>query len=435
MLLINLGVTMKKKRYWFKIDNAGKVFPSISNPERTNTFRLSASLYEKIDPILLEKAINDVLPRFESFAIQIKNGIFWQYFQENHRPFKVKPEPAILTQYFNPKKHQGYLFQVYYFEKRITLETFHALTDGSGALQFLQSILYHYLTLKEVHIDTEGLILATLPNKPKENEDAFIANFDKSAKKPDKETHAFHFKGETFDHQFSLLFTFQLSLSELKKTVKTSFDATITQYFSAVIIYAIMKENAEFYVQKKPLKLFIPINLRPYFDAVTLRNFSLYLKNVFDPKDHVLSFDEILLKVKSQFSPQLTKASLLGRISQYVSLEKSLWIRLLPFFFKNIAFKIGYDILGAKINTASFSNLGLVKLPEDMISHVESMNFIIGGFNVGFSSLSYQDITFFNVSSRLKDTSMIKAIVEIFHLHNIHFQVISNYYDDYEKLL
>lgn len=426
---------MKKKRYWFKIDNAGKVFPSISNPERTNTFRLSATLFDKVDPLKLESAVNIVLPRFESFAIQIKNGIFWQYFQENHRTFKVKPEPAILTQYFNPKNHQGYLFQVYYYDSRITLETFHALTDGSGALQFLQSILFQYLSLQSIPIDTQGLILSAQPNKPKENEDAFLAHFDKSAKKPEKETHAFHFKGETFDHQFSLLFTFQMQLSQLKETVKSKFNATITQYFSAVIIYAIMRENAEFYVQKKPLKLFIPINLRPYFDAVTLRNFSLYLKNVFDPSDHTLPFEAILDKVKSQFAPQLSKEALLGRISQYVSLEKVLWLRLMPFFIKNIAFKIGYDILGAKINTASFSNLGLVKLPDDMKPYVQSMNFIIGGFNVGLSSLSYGDITFFNVSTRLKDTSIIKAMVDIFHHHQISFEVISNYYDDYDTKL
>lgn len=426
---------MKKKRYWFKIDNAGKVFPSISNQERSNTFRLSATLYENVDPLLLGKAVNNILPRFESFAVQIKNGIFWQYFAENHKIFKVKKEPAILTQYFNPKLHEGYLFQVYYFDKRITLETFHALTDGSGALIFLESILYEYLTLKNITIQTEGMIVGATPVKPKENEDAFLANYDKHAPKTEKESHAFHFKGEAFDHQFSLLFSFQIQLSQLKTVVKSTFNATITQYFSSIIIFAIMKENAEFYVQKKPLKLFIPINLRPYFDAVTLRNFSLYLKNVFNPSDHTMTFDEILAKVKNQFAPQLTKEALNARISQYVTLEKSLWIRLLPFFLKNIAFKIGYDILGAKINTASFSNLGLVRLPEDMVPHVEHLNFIIGGFGLGISSLSYQDVTFLNLASRLKDTSIMKAIADLLQKHGIDYIVQSNYYDHYESTL
>ena len=60
---------MKKKQYWFKIDNAGKVFPSISNQERSNTFRLSMTLKEDVDPVILNQAVQMMLPRFESFAI------------------------------------------------------------------------------------------------------------------------------------------------------------------------------------------------------------------------------------------------------------------------------------------------------------------------------------------------------------------------------
>lgn len=426
---------MKKKRYWFKIDNAGKVFPAISNLERSNTFRLSASLYIPIDPITLKQAVNMMLPRFESFAVQMKNGIFWQYFSENQKTFKVSKEPAIIAKYAHPKKRQGYLFQVYYFDNRITLETFHALTDGSGALQFLQSIVYQYLVLLGHVIDTEGLILGTTPIKSKENEDAFIANYDKHAAKQPKEPHAFHLTGEKFEHQFSLLFSIYMNVDALKSVVKTRFQATITQYLSSVIIYAIMKENAAFYVQKKPLKLFIPINLRPYFDSMTLRNFSLFLKNVFDPSDYDMSFEDIIKKVKDQFKPQLTKEALSSRISQYVTLEKKIILRIMPFFLKRVAFKIGYDILGSKVNTTSFSNLGVVKLPKDMMPLIKSMNFIIGGVGLGMSALTYGDQTCFNLTSRFKDTSVMKVVTELLHLHDIEFHVITNFYDHYPSIL
>jgi NRPS condensation-like uncharacterized protein len=426
---------MKKKRYWFKIDNAGKVFPSISNLERSNTFRLSASLHHPIDPKILEQAVNMMLPRFESFAIQMKNGIFWQYFSENHKTFKVIPEPAIIAKYEHPKKRQGFLFQVYYFDKRITLETFHALTDGSGALQFLQSIVYQYLTLLGHVIDTEGLILGTNPPKSRENEDSFIANYDKYAIKPLKEVHAFHLSGEKFEEQFSLLFSIYMQVDQLKSVIKSRFQATITQYFSSIVIYAIMKENADFYVQKKPLKLFIPINLRPYFDSITLRNFSLYLKNVFEPSDYQMTFEEIIEKVKDQFKPQLTKESLSSRISQYVTLEKNIILRVMPYVLKQFAFKIGYDILGSKVNTASFSNLGVVKLPKDMITHINSMNFIIGGFGLAMSALTYNNQTILNFTTRFKDTAIMKVMTDMLHLHGIDFHVVSNYYDAYQSTL
>lgn len=426
---------MKKKQYWFKIDNAGKVFPSISNQKRSNTFRLSMTLKETIDPGILNQAINMMLPRFESFAIQIKTGIFWQYFAENHRLFQVQPESAILTKYFHPRHNKGYLFKIYYYQKRVTLETFHALTDGSGALAFLNSIMYQYLTLIGHDMNPEGKILGTQPIQPKENEDAFITNYDPSYKSTMKETHAFHLSGENFEHAFTNLFTLRLDITALKKLAKDTYKMTITQYIAAVICYSIMKQNSHFHQQKKPLKLFIPINLRPYFDAITLRNFSLYLKTVFNPGDVSLSFEEVAESIKTQFSDQLNKEVIKQRIAGYVSLEKVWWIRLLPFFLKNIAFKIGYDMLGAKINTASFSNLGLVQLPKDMVPYVEDVNFIIGGFGFGISAISYQQTMSLNLATTIKDTSIMKEVTSILHQHGLTLHVISNYKEHYDELL
>ncbi|HCZ24597.1 MAG TPA: alcohol acetyltransferase, partial [Acholeplasmataceae bacterium] len=57
---------MKKQKYWYKLDNAGKIFPAVSQDERSNVFRLSFYLDETIDSTLLEEAVNKVLPRFET---------------------------------------------------------------------------------------------------------------------------------------------------------------------------------------------------------------------------------------------------------------------------------------------------------------------------------------------------------------------------------
>ncbi len=164
---------MKKKKYWFKIDNAGKVFPAISNDNRTNTFRLSMTLVNEINKDVLEQAVQMILPRFEAFAVKIQNGIFWQYFSENHRAYRVEKECSIVNKYVHPRNNKGYLFKVYYYDNRITLETFHALSDGFGSLSFLISIVYQYLILLGNKMDSEGMILGIKPIQPKENEDSF----------------------------------------------------------------------------------------------------------------------------------------------------------------------------------------------------------------------------------------------------------------------
>ena len=425
---------MKKRRYWFKIDNAGKVFPAISNQERSNVFRLSMSFHDDVKSDILEQAVNLVLPRFEVFAIKIKTGLFWQYFDSNQKHFKVEKEPAVITRYFHPRKNQHYLFKVYFFNNRVTLETFHALTDGSGSYQFLLSIAYEYLTLLGHQLDPEDMILGRKPLQPKESEDAFISNYDPKLVKKMREEHAFHLKNEAYKHQFSHLFSMKMSVIEVKKVAK-KYGATITQYLASVIVFAMMRESLNFNTQKKPLKLFIPINLRPYFHEVTLRNFSMYLKTVFYPDQASISFEDIIEITKTQFQEQLTKESLVSRLSGYVSLEKKLILRMMPFFIKNIAFKIGYDMLGAKINTASFSNLGQAKLPSSMKPYISDINFIIGGFGLGISSISYEDTLQLNLATRLKDHSIMRKIVDTFHDHQLNMHVYSNYEEEYDAIL
>jgi NRPS condensation-like uncharacterized protein len=154
---------LKKKKYWYKLDNAGKIFPAVSKDDRSNVFRLSFYLNETIDPIILEEAVNKILPRFESLAVQLKNGLFWNYFASNERQLQVEIEPAQICKYFKPDHNHGYLFKVYYLKNKITLETFHAISDGTGALHLLKSIVYQYFKLRGFKINHEGKILSEKP--------------------------------------------------------------------------------------------------------------------------------------------------------------------------------------------------------------------------------------------------------------------------------
>ena len=71
---------MKK---WLKLDNAAKIFPSVSTKYRTNLYRITFSLTESVDPIILQEALNDTIKRFKTFKLKLKYGLFWNYFEEN----------------------------------------------------------------------------------------------------------------------------------------------------------------------------------------------------------------------------------------------------------------------------------------------------------------------------------------------------------------
>ena len=110
---------MKKNTYWYKVDNAGKIFPAVSSEFRSSVFRLTFYLNEIIDPKLLSQAVNEILPRFEPFAVELKKGFFWYYLNRNHKPFIVKEEPAIMCKYVPWAQNNGYLLNVYYYKNKI----------------------------------------------------------------------------------------------------------------------------------------------------------------------------------------------------------------------------------------------------------------------------------------------------------------------------
>ena len=426
---------MRKSKYWYKLDNAAKIFPAVSQDERSNVFRLSFYLDEIVDPDILEQAVNEILPRFETFSVTLKNGLFWNYFASNHRPFVVEPEVAQICKYFKPIQNNGYLFKVYYLDNKITLETFHALSDGSGALQFLKSITFTYFRLRGFDLSSEGKILSDKPYSKKESEDNFVSNYDKNNKLNLKEDKAYHITGESFSRHWVFLLKIKFDTTSFISMIKAKYQVTLTQYITALFAYSIYSESLDFVGKKKPIKALIPVNLRPYFDSVTLRNFSLYIKASYDANKPKWTFEEMLEVTKTQFKEQLDKDILHGRISALVGFEKNFLIRILPLALKTIAFKIGYNILGESISTVSFSNLGIVDLPDSLKSKVLDADFVNAGYGIAMTGISLHGKTNILLATPLKDLSIMSFFVQHLVSEGIDVTLDTNYREGYDEIL
>ena len=428
-------MSMKKQKYWYKLDNAGKIFPAVSQDERSNVFRLSFYLDETIDSTILEEAVNKVLPRFETFAVQLKNGLFWNYFASNTKHFEVEIEPPQVCKYFKTYKNHGYLFKVYYLDNKVTLETFHAISDGTGAMHFLRSIVYNYYRIRGFKLDHEGKILSEKPYSKKESEDNFVSNYDKAKRRNLKEEKAYHIEGERFSNHWVLMLKARVDTKSLLTLVKTKYQCTVTQFVTAMLAYAIYKESVDFTGNKKPLKIFIPVNLRPYFDSVTLRNFSLYIKGTYDAKRTDWTFENMLELTKEQFKDQLDKDKLQSRISSLVGFEKNVFIRVLPLVLKTIAFKIGYNILGESISSCSISNLGVVDLPQGLESKILDADFVNAGYGIAMTLISLKSHTNIIFSSPLKDLSIMNHMVQFLVGEGLDVTLDTNYKEGYDEIL
>ena len=100
---------------WFRLDNAGILFPGQNTNKWSNIFRVSIELKEEIDPDILKQAVKNILPRFPSFNVRMRKGLFWYYLKKN--PVK---EPSVNPDIQNPcyrvnfKESDRFLFRVYY---------------------------------------------------------------------------------------------------------------------------------------------------------------------------------------------------------------------------------------------------------------------------------------------------------------------------------
>ena len=124
---------------WLRLDNAGLIYPSASSEKWNNVFRVSAYLKQNVDPKVLQQALNIVILRFPNMDVTIRRGFFWYYFQglSEYPLVSLETEYPCRRMELNTKRH---LFRVLYYKNKISFETFHSLTDGTGALCFLNSL-------------------------------------------------------------------------------------------------------------------------------------------------------------------------------------------------------------------------------------------------------------------------------------------------------
>ena len=139
---------IERKFYWRKLDDQAKVFALASNRKYSSVFRLSVILKEKIEADILQKALDSALIKYQAFKVRMKRGLFWYYFQDNDTNPIVTVENEYPFKKVNTKQNHYYLFKVSYFECKINIDFFHALTDGNGGVEFFKEIIYRYLELK-----------------------------------------------------------------------------------------------------------------------------------------------------------------------------------------------------------------------------------------------------------------------------------------------
>ena len=166
---------------WYELDNAAKIVPSTAKGADTRVFRITCELKEDVDGALLQQALDRTVPDFPHFASVLRKGLFWYYLDSSNIRAVVQPEnkPPCSAIYFDGRRRL--LYRVNYYRRRINLEMFHVLTDGTGAFAFLRAILCNYLMLAH-GIEIEEEESQDLSSVKEKEDDAFNRYYQKETK-------------------------------------------------------------------------------------------------------------------------------------------------------------------------------------------------------------------------------------------------------------
>lgn len=420
----------KKKVEWTRLDNASKIFPATYNHIDTKVFRLACELFEDVDPGVLQKSLDTTMKSFPFYRSVLRRGMFWYYFETSDlKPVVEKEHTPVCASIYHQDKN-NLLFRVSYYQKRINLEVFHALSDGAGALWFFQTLLYHYLLLKHrKDLKDRPPALEYSASISKRMDDSFERYFTgekllikKKAKRTKKKySRSYRIQGNRTEENRMNLIEGSLSVKDLLNKAH-EYHTTLTIFITALLIYSIYQEMPA-KGKSQPVVLSIPINLRQFFHSETTRNFfsTMEIGYGFGEKD----FSALIQGVKEGFQRELTEEELHTKLNRLISLEKNPFIRIFPLPMKNMILRLANKRKDRGITT-SLSNIGSIPMPTEYKPYIKQFSLCTSARRPQVCLCSYGDRLVISFTSPFRETEIQRRFFQFLSTGGIDIEISSN---------
>jgi hypothetical protein len=350
--------------------------------------------------------------------------------------------------------------------RRIAVETTHILTDGTGALEFLRTLLVAYALEEGAGTETNaesfagaaahagsaaptgsdaptgaaaptGTVVPTRdsagetlredalrlgigapgdPPAPEEAEYASRRFYERRLPHPLEYSPAWHLPGPRVRPGVYHVTTVRYETVALRERAR-SMEVSLTDFLLAVFIFALQEEYAAADVprrQRRPIRIMVPVNMRPHTGSRTMRNFFVVVLVELDQRLGTYALDEIARKVHHQLRAELDPRGLRRQITRNVRAEQYAVIRVMPVFIKDMILRTAHRLQGERVNTASFSNLGRVELPAGVAGMVESFDFLpppSPSTGVNMTLISSETIASISFGSSRRDHGVERRVI------------------------
>lgn len=409
------------REVFWPLDNSAVFMASTSCRSSPYIFRVSCELDEIVHLPALESSLSRCMARFPSFATELRKGLFWYYLEPLSKPLRVIADSRYPAEYHSLRGQGRHLARVRVYGSSITCEFHHLLTDGTGGIEFLRSLVAEYLTTRGVSCDDwEGIRKPGTPVIPGELVDSYADIATGQAPLPDPQPRAFHLPGKRFRGLVYRVTTGTLSVADSLKVAREN-GCSLTELFVAAYLAALQDIQEESPPTRwKPICVQVPVNMRRFYPSETIRNFFLFITVSIDRRLGHWEFTEILERVRGEFRLNLTVKELSRQIKRNVQWEQRFLARLVPLSVKNPLLKFAAAVSVDLPFSGNISNLQTVKMPEAFASHIRRFAVLPArrrgvGANVGV--VSWKDTLSLSVGSlmvsRAFEREFFRRIVDL----------------------
>ncbi len=369
--------TIQANQFWYPLDNAAKIYPATLSTEVTTVFRLTAALKRAVNIKALMAAVSKAEGRFPYYKVQLKKGFFWFFLEHLPMSIPVTVDNTMPCRKFPAK---GPLIRLLVKENQVSVEFSHILTDGTGALEFLKTILATYA--KELGHTIPSAFPYRKPGEDipeEEYEDSYNRYFKEDIPPMVKRAKAFHLPFALNPKPRFLVRIAYVSIDSLKLKA-SGWGVSITDFLVSVYLYALQDIHGQaglFSRQKKYkyLRVQVPVNLRKILPSRSMRNFSLFVLPEIDLRLGHYTFGEIVKTVYHQIRLETDEKLINKNIARNVGSEKKFFIKSIPLFIKSLILRVSFYTLGTSQYSGVITNLGKVNLPDEIEQLVDHFIF------------------------------------------------------------
>nr|WP_245354354.1 alcohol acetyltransferase [Brachybacterium sacelli] len=423
-------------------------------------FRLSAELDHEVDPELLQAALESTYERYRLYHAVLRRGVFWYYLQDSDLHPQVSAEETAPCAPIYQADRRTLLFRVMHHRRRISLEVFHALSDGTGALGFLTDLVGEYARRRFPEQPEQPERSREEPGPAAESEQAaeepvhhlttddFVHYFRRRRRRPDAWAERVAFSREAAPAPLTIAESVGADdapaareerptlpatpvhrvrgtrtpddrprLVELTMPVAPVLDlaraegAALTMYLTAVLFEAVRRSSGGL-GEARTLAASVPVNLRQSFPSTSARNFFATTRVQHTYAEGEDSLGAVCRELERDFRAKASAGHLEHKLRRFLRFERMPVLRVVPRPLKDVILSLVNRVANRGL-TVAVSNLGRVALPEPAASHVHRLLFHVSAVRPQISAVSHGGVLTISFTSPFLETDHVREFARI----------------------